>query len=133
MKKFLSIFAVVLIATPALTFADSSIPIGQTITQMTTTVAALQALESAAQTGQPLTCALVFSAPKVSVGQQVSIGWGTVGALDPATSSSTMPMWTPDGGATLLFQTAGTWTYSYTFYGSKGGSITCKASIVVTK
>jgi hypothetical protein len=134
MKKILVFgFSAFLLAIPALVLADSAIPIGQTPVQILTTAAALEAQESAASGDQTLACAALLSAPSVKVNEPVALAWGSIGALNPATASSTQPMWTPDGGTMVSIQTPGPWTYSFTFYSASGASVTCTAKILVTQ
>src|SRR6185312_15561256 len=122
-----------LCASPALALADSAIPlgqpsvipIGQTTQQLLTTVAALEAEENATGPGQTLACAVIFSSPTVRVGDHVYIAWGSVGALDPSTSSSSLALWPQHGSADLSFTQPAVWTYSYTFYSQSGATKTC--------
>lgn len=132
-RAVVSVLASVLLAVPAAAVAQTAIPTGQSTVQLLTTAAALEAQIVAAETGQSLACAALFSAGSVKTGQPVALAWGSVGALNPATSSSTRSMWTQDGGNFVTIQTPGTWTYSFTFYDGNGNSQTCDANIVVTK
>ncbi len=122
-----------LVAASPLTASASAVPIGQTPLQLLTTLAAVEAQEVSLSSGQSLACAALFSAPSVQVGKGVLLAWGSVGAVDPSLSSSSVPMWAPHGGSTMEFSEAGTWTYSFTFYNANNASTTCNAKIVVTK
>jgi hypothetical protein len=134
MKRILSlIFSVIFLAAPASAFADSSTQLGPTLAQRLTAAAALQAQVNSITTGQKLACSVLFSAPSVKVGDLVAIAWGSTGAIDPETASTSLPMWEPEGGNTLDFQQPGTWTYVFTFYSQDGTSVTCSAKIVVTQ
>ena len=129
-RLFVYSLATLLFASPALALADSTIPIGPTPLQLLTRVAALEAEEASIQSGQPLACAALFSAPTVAVGQQVILAWGSVGATQQTTDMENM--WPLDGASTLSFADAGSRVYPFTFYGVNGGSVTCEAKITVT-
>jgi hypothetical protein len=132
MKKIATVLIALYFLVPAFALAAPSFPIGPTPAQLLTRVAALQAQEAQAQAGtSTVSCASLFSAPKVAVGQTVYVAWGSMGALAPG-ASSTQSMWPQAGASTLSFQKAGTWTYNFTFYGVQGGTATCTASIRVT-
>ncbi|MDR3571948.1 MAG: hypothetical protein P4L81_07245 [Candidatus Pacebacteria bacterium] len=124
-----SVFALTLSAFPALTFAQS----WQTVGQLTAIAASLEARQNSISTGEPLACAALFSTTSTKVGQQVSLAWGSVGAVDPLTSSSSVSMWPQQGFSTLSFTKVGTWTYYFTFYNNNAASTTCSAKIAVTK
>ena len=119
-------------------FAVAALPLfagaqtAPTVAQLTARIAALEAQENAAASGQSLACAAVFSAPSVKVGDSVALAWGSVGALDPLTSSSSVPMWSRNGASTLTFAHPATWTYFFTFYDVAGDQKTCYASVRVT-
>lgn len=106
-----------------------SIPIGQTPLQLVTTLAAVEAEESAMQSGQSLACAAFFSTSTASVGQQVILGWGSAGAAPQTKDIENM--WPLEGAATLSFSKTGIWNYPFTFYSASGGSTTCTAKITV--
>lgn len=130
MKRFLTfIFGFILLAAPALASAQS----WQTVAQLTAVAASLEAQAAVASTGESLACAALFSASSVHLGEQVALAWGSVGALDPLSSSSSVSMWSQNGSATLSFTQVGTWTYSFTFYSAQNSSTTCAAKIVVAK
>lgn len=105
----------------------------QTVAQLTAVAAGLEAQEVALQNDKPLACAVVDSTSTVRVGQQMALAWGSVGALDPLTSSSSIPMWAPNGVSILSFARTGTWTYDFTFYNAQNATTTCEAKILVTK
>ena len=127
MKKILCFgIAAVVACSPFLATAQT-LPVGPTLAQLTTRVAALEAQE-AASPGQSLVCVALFSAPSVKVGQEVALAWGSVGAVEQTKDTSNM--WSLDGGSTLLFSKSGSWIYSFTFYGANGSSTNCSATIV---
>ena len=128
---FASLISLVLFATPALALADNTIPIGPTPLQLLARVAALDAQISSMQSGQALACAALADQTTVKVNEPFALAWGSVGALDPATASSTQSMWTQNGGTMVSIQTPGPWTYSFTFYSASGGSVTCTVKILV--
>lgn len=130
MKRAIAFIAFALAIAPSLSFADSAIPSGPTPAQLIARVAAIEALEAAADATTSVSCAALFSAPAVTVGQTVELGWGSVGAMAPG-ASSTQSMWPQNGASTLSFQKPGTWTYGFTFYGIQGGTANCAATIKV--
>lgn len=128
-KLFTLVFGLVFLASPMLAFAQT----WQTVAQLTAITAALEAQQASVSSGQSLACAAVFSTSTVQVGQPVAIAWGSVGAIDPLASSSSIPMWSKNGSANLSFTQVGTWTYSFTFYSASNASTTCSAKVSVTK
>lgn len=134
MKRCLTLIAAfLLLAIPLFAAAQGTIPLGPTPLQMLTVAAQLEAQEAALASGQSLACAAVFSTSSVSVGQNIDLAWGSVGALDPQLASTTLPMWAPEGGSVLSFTQVGTWTYSFTFYSATNATATCTAKVRVTK
>lgn len=130
MRKALSVVVGAFLLLPAFAVADSAIPLEPTIAQLATRAAALEAQEASLQSGQPLACAMLFSTSSVSVGQEVILAWGSVGAVEQ--TKDTENMRATNGAATLTFSKPATWTYVFTFYNESGGSVTCNANIVVT-
>jgi len=120
-----------LLAAPALALADGLSSTQIQIQQLTAVAAALEAQE-AALGGQSIVCAALMSKASVRVGEQVALGWGSVGAMVPSDDPS-RPMWTQNGASTLSFTQPGTWNYSFTFYAKSGATATCSANIVVTE
>lgn len=127
-RMFAAAFSVILFASPALALAQSAIPVGQTPLQLLTTVAAIEAQEAAIQNNESLACAALFGASSAQVGQPVALAWGSFGAVSNASSSQ--PTYTPEGATYVTLGKAGTWTYSFTFYGQSGAAVTCTAKIV---
>ena len=111
--------------------ATSPISVGQTPVQLLTTVAAIEAQEVSIQNNEALSCVALFSTSTAKIGQQVALAWGSVGAV-PQTKD-VANMWPLNGGSLMSFATAGTWTYSFTFYSATNATTTCIANILVTK
>jgi hypothetical protein len=131
MKRFLSGVLLLLFGIPAFALADNGIPLGPTPAQMLTTVASIEAQEAAITNNESLACIALFSRSTVSVGQQVILAWGSTGAVEQTKDS--LNEWPLDGAFTMSFSQTGTLVYPFTFYDPEGNSVTCKASIVVTK
>ena|SRR5665213_591526 len=121
-------FGLLLLVMPAFASADG-VPTQPTAAQLLTRVAALEALEIAASTTSPVSCAALFSAPSVAIGRTVALAWGSFGATDQ--TKDTENMWPQNGASMLSFSRAGTWTYDFTFYSASGSSTTCTAQINV--
>lgn len=141
MRKFIASLVVFSVLTPAfVTFmpafamADATVPfqspLQPTAQQLMTRVAALQALVAAASSSSPVSCAALFSAPQVKVGDTVIVAWGSVGALPPG-SNPNVSMWPQEGASTLSFTKAGYWKYSFTFYAANNATTTCTATVHV--
>ncbi len=131
MRKFITLLIALGFLTPAFASADISAPFQPTPTQLLTRIAALDAQIAAASSTNPVSCAAVFSAPQVTVGNTVLLAWGSVGSL-PQGSIPGVSMWPQAGASTLSFKQAGNWTYSFTFYGANNATATCTASVKVT-
>lgn len=130
MRKIIAICVALGFITPAFALADTLAPFQPTPAQLLTRVATLEAMEAAASSTAPVSCAALFAEPSVNIGDTVLLAWGSIGAL-PAGSDPAVSMWPQEGASTLSFTQAGTWTYSFTFYGTNNATATCTASVRV--
>jgi hypothetical protein len=130
-KNIIAFLLLALFAAPVLVSADTLAPIQPTAAQLLTRVAALEAQEADLAATSSVACAATTSVATVPVGEPFILAWGSVGAMQ-SSGSSTQSMWTPAGAQSVTQQTPGNWVYSFTFYGSQGGSATCTATIQVT-
>jgi hypothetical protein len=131
MQKLVAFAAgILLLASPALVAADTLGDLQAQLGHLLAQIATLEAQQEMADTGAPITCALVTSKNTVRVGEPFLLAWGSQGALDIG-EDPTQSVWPPNGVSTIKMQEQGRRKYTFKFYGHGGISTTCSVTFTV--
>ena len=130
-KIIASGLALLFAVAPALAFADTPSTQQLQLQSLLISVANLEAQLSAAQSGQPIACALLTSKTAVQVGEPFTLAWGSIGAENPGDDPS-RSVFEPNSSEVVSLSEIGTFKYSFTFYAANGATATCSTTVIIS-